>query len=294
MTDPLDSIHKRLRWLNRGVLVAGVLVLIGLFIITLRTLQPSKPKTVTVAVAVPKPPQTGTPAPTPASASKPLAAVPASVPSAPPALVASKAMTASMAPSALTPGPGLSASGASIPQAAASAASAAAVAGTQTRSSQAVTPEPTRPSRRGREPVKTHAAGAVQRQAFKAADSGKAIHVAKPAPKHERKRELLTRAKGRDVRHHAGARRESAEALTCKGSGWYVQVGAFADARRFQRLRARLERATYKTCKAPQAPGGLSVLWVGNYPTRDEARHAGKRLEALLGGAAFVRHLPPR
>ncbi|WP_031404956.1 SPOR domain-containing protein [Thiomonas sp. FB-Cd] len=294
MTDPLDSIHKRLRWLNRGVLVAGVLVLLGLFIITLRTLQPSKPKTVIVAVAVPKPPQSGTSAPTPASASRPFPAVAASVPATPPALVASRAMTASVSTSAMTPVPGVGASGASRPQGAASAASSGAVAKMQTRPSQAFTSEPTPPSRHISEPVKTHAAGAAQRQAFKAAESGKAIHVAKPAPKHERKRELLTRAKERDVRHHAAAHREVAAVLTCKRSGWYVQVGAFADARRFQRLRARLERASYKPCKAPEAPGGLSVLWVGDYPTRDEAQHAGKRLEASLRSAAYVRHLPPR
>ncbi|MDE2255737.1 MAG: SPOR domain-containing protein [Betaproteobacteria bacterium] len=294
MTDPLDSIHKRLRWLNRGVLVAGVLVLIGLFIIILRTLQPSKPKTVTVGVTVPKPPQSGTaaPAPAPAHASKPLAAVPASVPSMSPALVASRALTTGVVPSTLARAPSL---GASIPQTAASAAPAAAavVAMPQTRASQAFASEPSAPSRGISEPVKTHGAGAAQRQALKVVESGKAIHTAKPVPKRERKRKLLTRTKEQDVGHHATAHQKIAGALTCRRSGWYVQVGAFAETRRFQRLRARLERASYKTCEAPEAPGGLRVLWAGDYPTRNEARQAGKRLAALLGGAAFVRHLPP-
>ncbi|MHB0920789.1 MAG: SPOR domain-containing protein [Thiomonas delicata] len=81
-------------------------------------------------------------------------------------------------------------------------------------------------------------------------------------------------------------------ARTCEQVGWYVQVGAFAEDVRFERLRSRLSRAGFETCKAPQTPQNLRLLLVGAYPTRERADQARMRLEKLMGSAGYLRHLP--
>ncbi|OIQ81809.1 sporulation related domain protein [mine drainage metagenome] len=81
-------------------------------------------------------------------------------------------------------------------------------------------------------------------------------------------------------------------ARTCEQVGWYVQVGAFAEDVRFERLRSRLARDGFETCKAPQTPQNLRLLLVGAYPTRERADQARMRLEKLLGSASYLRHLP--
>jgi cell division septation protein DedD len=103
--------------------------------------------------------------------------------------------------------------------------------------------------------------------------------------------------KPKQVRRETRASTHSRQKLTvaiCSRPGWYVQVGAFAEAWRFDHLRLRMRHDGFETCKAPQQPKDLSLLLVGGYPTREAAHHIQLRIQKLLGSDSYLRHLPLR
>jgi cell division septation protein DedD len=96
--------------------------------------------------------------------------------------------------------------------------------------------------------------------------------------------------------HHA-ARHESARAhasgasAVCSRAGWYVQVGAFAELKSYDRLRARLQHFDLPNCRGPRSPHGLHVLLVGPYATRAEAQRLRSHLKQPLRKTSYLRHL---
>jgi cell division septation protein DedD len=80
----------------------------------------------------------------------------------------------------------------------------------------------------------------------------------------------------------------------CRRHGWYLQVGAFAQTARFERLRERLRRAGHAACLAPQHPKHLDLLFVGPYRSAGAARAEQPRLRKLLSSNNYLRHIPAR
>jgi cell division septation protein DedD len=96
---------------------------------------------------------------------------------------------------------------------------------------------------------------------------------------------------------HSAARREplrkhaAAASAVCSRAGWYVQVGAFAEAGSYEALRARLQRFDLPNCRGPRSPHGLHVLLVGPYATRAQALRLRSHLKEPLRKASYLRHL---
>ncbi|MDE2154098.1 MAG: SPOR domain-containing protein, partial [Betaproteobacteria bacterium] len=95
--------------------------------------------------------------------------------------------------------------------------------------------------------------------------------------------------------HHAAQRAHprahGAASAVCSRAGWYVQVGAFAELKSYEQLRARLERFHLPNCRGAHSPHGLHVLLVGPYATRAEAQRLRSHLKEPLRKASYLRHL---
>ena len=258
MTDPLDAIQNRLRWINRGILLAAILVLAGLSALAIRTLQGPRTQTKVETVSLPQV------AVRRASAAHASTQVPA-----PPHAPESRPSGPRPAPSHALPSVPASRPGAAPPLAAPLSASGAGSPGREGASGAAQADHQARPA----ESAKLASAASAGPSTKKARTQSAFEHAPVAEPK---------------VPGHHKARL----APTCEQVGWYVQVGAFAEDVRFARLRSRLTREGFTTCRAPQTPRSLRLLLVGAYPTREQANQARMRLEKLLGSASYLRHLP--
>ena len=258
MTDPLDAIQNRLRWINRGILLAAILVLAGLSALAIRTLQGPKTQTKVETVNLPS-----------VAAHRASAALASAQASAPPQALESR-------PSGPVPDQSHA-----LPSAPASRPGSAPSLAAPPSASGASSPEREGPP----------GAAQADHQA-RPAESAKPASTASAGPSAKKARtqsafEHAPMAEPKVPGHH-----KARLAPTCEQVGWYVQVGAFAEDVRFERLRSRLTHEGFATCKAPQTPRRLSLLLVGAYPTRERANLARIRLEKLLGSASYLRHLP--
>lgn len=274
MNDDLQPLKSRVRWLNRGILILGVLVLLGVAAGAFFGLR--KPDVGTTSAVVH--PASAVPPATVATTSTASAAASAPKPA---MRTAERERAAAAAVNALSAAsaPGVTGSApaehpaaiASVPEAASAAMSAAA-----------------KPS--------THAAPATTPASGTQVAAPKAQHAAKPAkakePRHtapvaspaSRHAEATVAPKPRA----AGGRAD--EVGVCRTAGWYLQVGAFAQQASVDKLAARLHSAGYaEICLAPERPRGLRLFYVGPYHNAGEARAARLRLRELTGAEGILR-----
>ncbi|SCC91057.1 conserved hypothetical protein [Thiomonas sp. X19] len=273
MTDSLDAIQNRLRWINRGILLMAVLVLVGLLVFALRSLQAGRTSAVQIKTVVVNQPGAKAPGAHIAT-SKPATSASAAEPNAPNPAAAIPG--AAHAASASRPTPQAPTSASSSAHTLANAASKPLKAVDVNHAGSAAPAEPAAHSpivhfANLEHKVKTDRLRLHPRQARRIKTN--------PVP---------TEARA-NVRH-----RLASKSAMCHRPGWYVQVGAFAEDWRFERLRIRMRHDGFATCKAPQTPMDLSLLLVGAYPTRDSARRAQLRIKKLLGTDNYLRHLLAR
>jgi len=265
LNDELQPLKNRLRWLNRGILLLGVLILIGLAawaVVGLR--KPAVGTTTTVIVPTVRP-----------SALASAAARGASAPrQAPSSAQVQKAAAAAI--------DALAAAG-SAPRAAAQPTPAA--AGSHPAAVLAAAPaSPAAPAQMPAQPQETqmpHAASRpVQPQHEHAAAARK--------PPQQRAVRLATPA------HRVAAARQPAGVVAvCRSAGWYVQVGAFGKPQGIERLAQRLHRAGYtEVCLAPRTVRGLRLFYVGPFRSAAAARAARAPLHTLTGTEGILRKLP--
>ncbi len=257
MTDPLDTIQKRLGWINRG-LIAGAIVLVLLLIAyTWHRLHAGS-----------APPQPAAPA------SRPIAA--ASHPS-----VAASHPLAAASPAAATSQP------AAAPASAAAASAPAVAAASQpvATASAAASPSASASAAAAVQPQAQPVAPAPRTAAAQAAHRAAAAHRAPP------RRAAEARAPRHAAPRHAARRTLPAAGAVCHRAGWYVQVGAFSEAAGYRRLQQRLAHFGLPTCRGPRKPRGLHELLVGPYASRAEAERLRSHLKAPLRKASFLRHL---
>ncbi|NNM66090.1 MAG: SPOR domain-containing protein [Burkholderiales bacterium] len=266
MTDSLDAIQNRLRWINRGILLMAVLVLVGLLVFALRSFQSGR--TVVVNQAGARAPgaivATSKPA-TSASLAKPIAPNSA-------AAIPGAAHAASVS----RPTPQAPTSASSFAHTLANTAPKSLKAADVNHAGSAAPAEP------GAHSPIVHSANLEH--------NVKTVRL-RLHPKETRRiktNPIPTEARA-NVRH-----RLASKSAMCRRPGWYVQVGAFAEDWRFERLRIRMQHDGFATCKALQTPMDLSLLLVGAYPTRDSARRAQLRIKKLLGTDNYLRHLLAR
>lgn len=78
----------------------------------------------------------------------------------------------------------------------------------------------------------------------------------------------------------------------CINPGWYVQLGAFAQAGSIERLASRLRKLEYRAfCIGPSHPKGLKLFYVGAYRSAQAAQDARDRLEKQIGTLGLVRQM---
>lgn len=261
MTDPLDNIQKRLGWINRGLIVGAAVIVVALIVFAVHRMR---------AGTAPAPAASGASA---ALHPAPAASVPALAASAAAKLASAPAAAASAAPARAASGASQPAAGSQLAQAARSAQAAA---------SSAAAPAPVLPQ--VQPGVAPQGAASAAPGASAAAMPG--APAALPAP-HARA--------ARRPEHHAARRERSsphgAASAVCSRAGWYVQVGAFAELKSYEQLRARLERFHLPNCRGAHSPHGLHVLLVGPYATRAEAQRLRSHLKEPLRKASYLRHL---
>ncbi len=258
MTDPLDNIQRRLGWINRGLILAALVIVVALIAFVVHRLRtPAPPSTVKVAVQ-------------PASAARATASAPAAASQ--PATPASRAASAPALPQMQQTAP-------------ATASQAASRTASQTASQPVSMQAASQPA------MSASGAGAAQ----PAAAASMAATAAAPMPT---RTAPPARVRHERPEHHAAGharvvRRAHATAAAglCSRTAWYVQVGAFSEASSFDHLSARLQHFGIPHCRSPRSPRGLHVLLVGPYATRAEAEHMRSRLKPSLRKASYLRHL---
>lgn len=115
----------------------------------------------------------------------------------------------------------------------------------------------------------------------KATEPRRTASIALPASRHA---EATVAPKPRTAGGRAG------EVDVCRTTGWYLQVGAFAQQASVDKLATRLRRAGYREiCLAPERPRGLRLFYVGPYHDAGEARAARPRLRELTGAESILR-----
>ena len=267
MNDDLQPLKNRLRWLNRGILALGILILLGLIAWAVVGLR--KPEVGTSSTVI-----------HPASSAsnvltRAASAVVASTPR-PAMSTAQQEKTAAAEMDAL--------SAASATQAAAVASQAAA---------------PAAPSEMPKAPEASSPALAAPAATPPAAPAA----VASPEPAPEPKPVPKSQQHKATTQHHKASTQHSprpAAAKTqrvgpvqvCRAAGWYVQVGAFGKQQSIDRLASKLHRAGYtQVCVTAQQVRGLHLFYVGPYKNAASARDAKAPLHKLTGAEGILRKL---
>lgn len=262
MNDDLQPLKNRLRWLNRSILVLGVLILLGLIVWAVVGLRKPTPGTESTVIH---------PA---SSASNRAARAASAVAAAAPKPAMSTAQQERAAAAAMD-----ALSAASAPKTAAETASQAArvaSAATPTQTASAPTPAPTSVVETASSAV-TAAAPSKPVVKHKPAQHKPAVHA-----RTEPARAAATPAKPKRV----GA------VGVCRAAGWYVQVGAFGKQQSIDRLASKLHRAGYtQVCVAAQQVRGLHLFYVGPYRNAASARDAKAPLHKLTGVEGILRKL---
>lgn len=265
MNDDLQPLKNRVRWLNRGILVLGILILLGLIAWAALGLRGSAPGTKSTVVH-------------PASSASNVAARSAS------AVAASQPKPAlSTAQQERNAAAAMNALAAASQPAAATATQASAPAVSSTASIAASTPA---------------APSAAETTAAAAAASAKAPGVAaapstvkpEPKPKH---RPTATPVRKAHAPASTEKPRPSGAVGVCRAAGWYVQVGAFGKQQSIDRLARKLHGAGYaQVCVVAKEVRGLRLFYVGPYRNADAARAARGPLRKLTGTEGILRKLP--
>lgn len=272
-----DALRIRAR---RRLIGAVALVLLGVIVFPL--VFDAKPKPVPSTIALDIPSQTKAPGlAMPASAPMLPAASAAAVPSAPP----HEASTPAGDKAAVT--------------------SAPVAQPTPTIPSAAAKPQPTASAAA---PVATLAAAPAAPKPVASKPAAKAAPAPQPAtqptPQHAKElanaRQALAALEGKSPQQISLAQAEAALArknqatpdeATPSKTRYVVQAGAFADAHAAQVVRAKIEKAGFKTyTQVVDTPQGKRVrVRVGPFGTRDDAEHALHKLQALgLSGAVLT------
>ncbi|HML82717.1 MAG TPA: SPOR domain-containing protein [Thiomonas arsenitoxydans] len=271
MNDDLQPLKNRLRWLNRSILVLGVLILLGLIVWAVVGLRKPRPGTESTVIH---------PA---SSASNRAARAASAVAAAAPKPAMSTAQQERAAAAAMD-----ALSAASAPKTAAETASqaarvASAAAPTQTAS--APTPAPT---------------SVVEAASSAVTAAAPSKPVANPIAKPKSAQHKLAQHKPAVQARTEPARAAAAAAKpkrvgavgVCRTAGWYVQVGAFGKQQSIDRLASKLHRAGYtQVCVAAQQVRGLHLFYVGPYKNAASARDAKAPLHKLTGVEGILRKL---
>jgi cell division protein FtsN len=265
LNDDLQPLKNRLRWLNRSILVLGVLILLGLIVWAVVGLRKPTPGTESTVIH---------PA---SSASNRAARAASAVAAAAPKLAMSTAQQERAAAAAMD-----ALSAASAPKTAATASQAARVASAAapTQTASAPAPAPTA--------VVETASSAVT-----AAAPSKPVAkpVAKPKPEQHKPAVQARTEPARAAATPAKPKRVGAVGV-CRTAGWYVQVGAFGKQQSIDRLASKLHRAGYtQVCVAAQQVRGLHLFYVGPYRNAASARDAKAPLHKLTGAEGILRKL---
>lgn len=280
MNDDLQPLKNRLRWLNRSILVLGILILLGLIVWAVVGLRKPTPGTESTVIH-------------PASSASNMAARAASaVAAAAPKPAMSTAQQERAAAAAMD---ALSAASApkTVVATASQAARAASVATTAATPAE-VASAPTK--------LQTAVVEAAS-SAVTAAASSKP--VVKPVAKPDSAQPKSAQHKPAQHKPAVQARTEPARVATtaakpsrvgavgvCRSAGWYVQVGAFGKQQSIDRLASKLHRAGYtQVCVAAQQVRGLHLFYVGPYKNAASARDAKAPLHKLTGAEGILRKL---
>jgi hypothetical protein len=277
LNDELQPLKNRLRWLNRGILLLGVLILIGLAVWAAVGLR--KPAVGTTTTVISPAARPSAPAPlASASAAAHAASTPRQAPS---AAQVQKAAAAAI--------DALAAAG-SAPQAAAQAAPAAAAASHPAPAQTAQPATPASPAAPAHMPVQQVQPPASQTSARPAHPQ----HAAAPhKPPRQRAPRQAAAAQGAAAHGAVAARHPVGAVAVCRRAGWYVQVGAFGKPQGIERLAQRLHRAGYtEVCLAAQTVRGLRLFYVGPFRSAAAARAARAPLHRLTGAEGILRKLP--
>lgn len=269
MNDDLQPLKNRLRWLNRGILALGVLILLGLIVWAVVGLR--KPEVGTSSTVI-----------HPASSASNLLTRAAS------AVVAS------------TPRPAMST--AQQERAAAAAIDALSAASAPAAAAASQPAAPSAPSEISKAPeasspavVKPVAAPPVAPAvAVKPEPAPEPAPEPKPAPKPQQHKAATQQHKAQPSPRPAAAKPQRVGAVqVCRAAGWYVQVGAFGKQESIDRLAQRLHRAGYtQVCVAAKEVRGLHLFYVGPYRDAAAARAARAPLHKLTGAEGILRKLP--
>ncbi len=268
-----DALRIRAR---RRLIGAVALVLLGVIVFPL--VFDAKPKPVPSTIALDIPSQTKAPGlAMPASAPMLPAASTAAVPSAPP----HEASTPAGGKAAVT--------------------SAPVAQPTPTTPSAVAKPQPTASAAA---PFVTPAAAPAAPKPVASRPAAKAAPAPQPTPQHAKElanaRQALAALEGKSPQQISLAQAEAAlarknqatpEEATPSKARYVVQAGAFADAHAAQVVRAKIEKAGFKTyTQVVDTPQGKRVrVRVGPFGTRDDAEHALHKLQALgLSGAVLT------
>lgn len=270
MNDDLQPLKNRLRWLNRSILVLGVVILLGVIVWAVQGLRRSEPATTTSTVIHPA------------------------------SSVANLATRAASAVASSQPKPALStaqqernAAAAMNALATASAPAVAAAAGPVSPASASVASGPTPAQAASVTAATTAATTAVTTAATVAATSAATQKPAKSsAPKPTHHKAAVAKPSAHTAPPNAKAKPVGAVGV-CRSAGWYVQVGAFGKTQSIERLARKLHGAGYtRVCVAAKEVRGLRLFYVGPYRDAAAARDARAPLHKLTGSEGILRKLP--
>lgn len=276
MNDPIQPLANRLRWLNRGILVLGLLVLLGIAVWAFIALRGSGRTTATSVVHV-----ASTPLASASSVRRAAASAPAQA-----ASVQQRAAAAVVA-----------AGKASAPtvEAASHPTASAATASASVASAPAVPVAASAPIKRAALRPTASAPDRSSKAAPTGATHGTTAVAVKrrPHPTPTTDAEASSSPPHAPLRHrHEAVARSQSASDTCRTTGWYVQVGAFSQQSSIDRLTAKLRRAGYaKTCLAPARIRGLQPLYVGPYVDAAAAAIARTHLRSVTGNEGIVRNI---
>jgi len=270
LNDDLQPLKNRLRWLNRGILALGILILLGLIVWVVVGLR--KPEVGTSSTVI-------HPA---SSASNVLARAASAVVASTPRPAMSTAQQERAAAAAID-----ALSAASAPSTAATASQPAAPSAPHQmpKAPEASSPASVKPV--ATPPVAPAAVVKPEPEpAPEPAPEPKPEPEPKPAPKPQQHKAA--------TQQHKAARTQRVGAVTaCHAAGWYVQVGAFSKQQSIDRLAQSLHRAGYtQVCVAAKEVRGLHLFYVGPYRNAAAARAARAPLHKLTGVEGILRKLP--
>lgn len=264
MNDDLQPLKNRLRWLNRSILVLGVLILLGLIVWAVDGLRKPAPGTESTVIH---------PA---SSASNTAARAASAVAAAAPKPAMSTAQQERAAAAAMD-----ALSAASAPRTAAETASQAARVTSAAMPAVAPAEVASVPT-----PAQTIAVEAASSVVTAAAPSKP---VAKPKSAQHKP---AVHARVEPARPAATKPKRVGAVGVCRTAGWYVQVGAFGKQQSIDRLASKLHRAGYtQVCVAAQQVRGLHLFYVGPYKNAASAREAKAPLHKLTGAEGILRKL---